>query len=402
MAWFFVLIELANHNGDIRRLLDRGYALRFDSNYLVIRDIPYLDTNKGLRWGAIVTKLEFADKVHVKQDDHQIYFAGDVPHEADGRAIPNLAGGPVSVPLEKTDIVVQRSFSNKPPNGFPDFFDKVEHYVALISGPAQSLYPSATPLNFKVDHDVMGDSVFLYSDTLTSRALIGDLAARFKDQVVAIIGLGGTGSYVLDFMAKTSVKEVRGFDGDLFHVHNAYRSPGRLLDTDLKQAKADMYRDRYANFRKGLRLEAKFIDRGSADDLAGVTFAFVCVDKGSARGEIFDLLTDLKIPFVDVGMGLEREHGGLAGMLRATVYQPDTIEELRAQNLAETSDQPGDEYRTNVQISELNAINAALAVLLFKQHCGFYADGNSTYHLLMDITFPKIFLAPDRDDDLAS
>jgi tRNA A37 threonylcarbamoyladenosine dehydratase len=50
---------------------------------------------------------------------------------------------------------------------------------------------------------VAGDSVFKLHDTLTSRAEIGDLAAVFKDEVVAIIGLGGTGSYLLDFMAKT-------------------------------------------------------------------------------------------------------------------------------------------------------------------------------------------------------
>jgi hypothetical protein len=38
-----VLIELASHNDDIRRLLEKGYALRVDGTYLVVRDIPYLD-----------------------------------------------------------------------------------------------------------------------------------------------------------------------------------------------------------------------------------------------------------------------------------------------------------------------------------------------------------------------
>ena len=39
-----MLIELANHNDDIRRLLDKGFALRYDSEYLVVRDIPYSTT----------------------------------------------------------------------------------------------------------------------------------------------------------------------------------------------------------------------------------------------------------------------------------------------------------------------------------------------------------------------
>ena len=45
---------------------------------------------------------------------------------------------------------------------------------------------------------------------------------------MAVIGLGGTGAYVLDFFVKTPVREIRAFDLDAFHVHNAFRSPGRL------------------------------------------------------------------------------------------------------------------------------------------------------------------------------
>jgi tRNA A37 threonylcarbamoyladenosine dehydratase len=39
-----------------------------------------------------------------------------------------------------------------------------------------------------------------------------DLAAKFKDEVVAIIGLGGTGAYLLDFLVKTLVREIRAYD----------------------------------------------------------------------------------------------------------------------------------------------------------------------------------------------
>ena len=33
-----------------------------------------------------------------------------------------------------------------------------------------------------------------------------------------------------------------------------------------------------------------------------------------------------------------------------------------------------DEYHQNIQIAELNALNAALAVIRWKKHCGFYHD----------------------------
>ena len=43
---------------------------------------------------------------------------------------------------------------------------------------------------------------------------------------MAIVGLGGTGSYILDFLAKTPVQHIHLFDGDRFLQHNAFRSPG--------------------------------------------------------------------------------------------------------------------------------------------------------------------------------
>lgn len=385
-----MLIELASHNPDLQQLLDKGYALRIDGAHLVVRDIPYLDGAGALQWGALVAKLVFVDRVHVRQDNHQVYFAGGVPHGLDGGPIPNLGGGAHTIALEKTDVVVHRSFSNKPPGGFENFFDKIEHYVTLISGPAISRH-GANPLTFQIDPEVIGKSVFKFHDTLTSHAEIGDLAALFKDEVVAVVGLGGTGAYLLDFMVKAPVKEIRGFDGDFYHVHNAFRSPGELDEADLGKHKAEIYQRRYENFREGLSLSKKYIDRFSAADLQGVTFAFVCVDKGSARAEIFDLLIALRIPFIDCGLGLNRKQGPLAGALRATYYAVEKAAELRAKHLAEEVDDPDDIYRKSVQIAELNALNACLAVIRYKQVRGFYVDEAAIQHLLMEIGSLRLF-----------
>jgi tRNA A37 threonylcarbamoyladenosine dehydratase len=46
---------------------------------------------------------------------------------------------------------------------------------------------------------------------------------------------GGTGSYVLDFVAKTPVKEIHLFDGDIFDQHNAFRAPGAPSGEELEQ-----------------------------------------------------------------------------------------------------------------------------------------------------------------------
>ena len=121
---------LVNHNDDIRRLVEKGYAVAFDSNYMIVRDITYLDAERKLQIGAIVTKLVFIDENHVIQDDHQIFFAGSVPHNLDGTPIPNLGGGATQLALGEAskDVVVQRSFSNKPriAGKFQDFYEKIE------------------------------------------------------------------------------------------------------------------------------------------------------------------------------------------------------------------------------------------------------------------------------------
>ena len=108
--------KLASHNDDLQQLLDKGYAVTFDSNCLVIRDIPYLDDQMEKQIGAIVVKLKFIDNDRFEQDDHQIYFAGPVPFNLDGKPIPNLGGGTHTIELTEAcrDVVVQRSFSNKP------------------------------------------------------------------------------------------------------------------------------------------------------------------------------------------------------------------------------------------------------------------------------------------------
>lgn len=394
--------RLVNHNDDLRRLVGRGYAVGFDTNCLIIRDVPYLDSERQLQTGAIVTKLEFIDENRVKQEDHQIFFAGSHPHDLQGSRIPNLGGGEVQFPLSEVckDVIVQRSFSNKPQKtgAYQDFYEKIESYITLISGPAMELH-GVTPYTFRIMDSDIEDTVFKINDTLTSRAGISDLSTKFKDDVIAVIGLGGTGAYVLDYLVKTPVREIRAFDLDSFYVHNAFRSPGRLKKSELGKLKADVYRVRYENFRTGLSIVPKLIDASSGDDLNGVTFAFVCVDKGAARAGIFDLLLSKGIPFIDVGMGLRKKRGSLSGMLQTTYYSSANGQKVRDKGLAQLADAPDNDYRTNIQIGELNALNACLAVIKFKQIRGFYVEEVQNYHLVFNIGDLKIADESEINED---
>lgn len=394
--------RLVSHNEDLRKLVEKGYAVGFDNNCLIVRDIPYLDEADNLKWGALVAKLEFIDREHVQQTDHQVFFAGTPPHNVDGTPVRNLGGGPTTLSLSEAsaDVVVQRSFSNKPKRTgkYRDFYHKVETYVSLISGPAMERH-GVHPYTFKAAPDTPPDPIFVFQDTLTSRADIGDLRDLFADDVVAVIGLGGTGSYVLDYLVKTPVPEIRGYDRDPYHVHNAFRSPGRTDESELGKSKAEVYAERYQSFRRGLVIEQKFIDASSSAELDGVTFAFVCVDNGPSRAGIFEALIDRGIPFIDVGMGLNRKNQALTGMVRATYYSKEDQERVRDMGLADLTDDPDDLYRENIQIGELNALNAAVAMIRFKQIRGFYVQEAPYYHLLFRVADMGITSASDLNGD---
>lgn len=375
-----MLQKLASHNDDIRRLIERGYALAVDSHYLVIRDIPYLDDKGQLHLGAFVTKLVHKTPELVSQENHQVFFAGSSPYGLDGRPISNIGDNAITLALGEAcqDVVVQRQFSHKlKGNGglrdYGDFFEKVETYTNTISGPAIEKF-KANPYTFREVKSAKIESPFKFQDTLTSRAQITDLAAKFKEEVVAIVGAGGTGGYVLDLLVKTPVKEIRLFDLDLFHVHNAYRSPGTTVEDEFNKPKIDAYQQRYDSFRTGLVTKAKFVDETCAEDFEGVTFVFVCVDKGSSRKGIFDLLISKKIPFIDVGMGLKRKDEKLVGEMRTTYFSGEKGQETQERQLAPINDNPDDIYKTNIQIAELNALNACLAVIRYKQVLGFYSE----------------------------
>ncbi len=115
------------------------------------------------------------------------------------------------------------------PSGFyENYYDKVTQYVTILSGYAQKIEPGVTAKRFRpVAADGDEETVFKYIDTASTRAEIGAVTAKLATvKKIAIVGLGGTGSYVLDLVAKTPVREIHLFDGDDFLQHNAFRSPG--------------------------------------------------------------------------------------------------------------------------------------------------------------------------------
>lgn len=116
---------------------------------------------------------------------------------------------------------------------YRDYHHKMTTYIARICGEAKVIDSSVMAATFPAMPTEEGESVFRYLDTASSRVGIG-LNDRLAGLKIAIVGLGGTGSYVLDLVAKTCVAEIHLFDADVYSQHNAFRSPGAASIEDLQ------------------------------------------------------------------------------------------------------------------------------------------------------------------------
>ena len=364
---------------NIRRLQDEGYEVSFSSGYILVSHIPYLNTTKELKYGILACPIEISGNGVAPPRDHIISFSGEFPCNEDGAEM-----SAIRLRTRRTvigDVICSFDFSNKPPNGYPDFYQKFLRYVEIISAPARSMYPDATAQTFKTVASET-DSVFEYYDTFSSRAHITEISSRLAEQKIAIIGLGGTGSYVLDFVAKTPVREIHLFDDDSFLQHNAFRSPGAasLATINEQLAKVDYLARCYSNMHRGVVPHKQRISDNAETLLAGMSFVFICMDSGPHKKLILDALFSMHIPFVDCGMGVEQRSsdGALFGTVRTTLYAGLSNRHEVEKHVSFSS--PGQDavYNQNIQIVELNALNAALAVIQWKSTSRFYIRSAST------------------------
>jgi hypothetical protein len=253
-------------------------------------------------------------------------------------------------------------------------------YAALFSGPAAQLQPDATARVFRTP-EAEENSVFNYTETASDRAGIGALSERLAGERVALVGVGGTGSYVLDFVAKTPVREIRLIDGDEFLQHNAFRAPGAPALDELRAAprKVDYFKSIYSRMHRGIVAHAVALTAQNLHLLDGITFAFLCMDAGESKRLAVEKLEALGVPFVDVGMGLELVDGSLGGILRTTVSTPERRDHFRS-HVSFAGDGPANIYSSNIQVADLNALNAVMAVIKWKKLRGFYRDLEREHH----------------------
>ncbi len=370
-----------NLNPDLKRLQDEGYELEIREGCAIIWNVPYLDSNLVVQHGVLVSPLHMAGDTVTYNGNHVIYFQGTMPYRADGTS---LAGAMLHQSTGNifAGVQVDMSFSNKPAGGYTDYYHKFTRYIEILSAEAQAVDPTATAATFRRIVTDETDSVFCYEDTNASRAAIMDVTDKFKGLRIGIVGTGGTGSYILDQVAKTPVAEIHLFDGDTFQQHNAFRAPGAPTKESLvaQPYKSDYLQGIYGNMHRHIVSHPQFLDEYNVSQLEDLDFVFLSMDSGPAKKVIIDYLCAQRIGFIDTGIDVQRSANGLLGTVRVTLCV-DGAREAVDQHVSFAQAEHG-LYQSNIQTADLNSLCGLLAVMRWKQRMGFYADHKAALNLV--------------------
>jgi len=192
--------------------------------------------------------------------------------------------------------------------------------------------------------------------------------------------------------AWTPIREIHLYDGDQLATHNAFRSPGAVSVDELNDTpfKVDYYAARYTPLRHGVHPHAVHVIADNVDELVDMDFVFIAMGASPDKRVIIDTLTDAEVPFIDAGIGVRKDSGGLAGLLRVTTSFPGRRDHIDVGQLISYELGDGGEYETNMQVAELNALTAVLAVIAFKKRFGFYSDAEGELHFLYRIDANEI------------
>lgn len=378
--------QLINRSWDLQKLQNEGYELEIKSGFLLVKGIPYVNSHREVKRGTLVVKLVLAGDKTAKPDDHVAYFAGDHPCNADGTEIAGIKHASDTRSIAD-GVTIDHSFSAKPKphDQYPDYYAKIATYARLLSGPAQLIDPDARAQTFKVvaeaSEPAQRDSPFNYIDSASSRAEIDMVTAKLKKvRRLALVGLGGTGSYVLDLLAKTPVWEIHLYDKDPFLQHNAFRAPGApsIGEFETLLSKSTWFKNIYAKMHSGIVDHPVYIDASNVEELRGMDFVFLCIDDGDSKNLIVEKLEAFGVAFIDVGLGVRLDGDMLAGAVRVTTSTPEKRDHFR--DRVGFEELGNNEYNRNIQIADLNALNAAFAVIKWKKLFGFYVDMKGEHH----------------------
>lgn len=367
---------------DLTRLVEESYDIEVRGANLLVHHVPFVNASGSVEYGILVSELSTNGERTIRPGRHEMWLVGGVPYDHMGRRVSVVNS---EVPTDfGPGLVASCSMSAKVHNQPPEnYYDKVVNYVSILSHYARGIDATAKHTEFPVRESTAEESVFRYHDSFTSRAGLSAVTAKLSIATVAIVGLGGTGSYVLDLITKTPVEEIHLFDDDVLFAHNAFRAPGAASLEELKvePRKVDYFVSKYDAIRRNIFPHRVKLGAHNVNELSNMSFVFLALDSGPQKKVIVDFLISANIPFVDSSMGMQRKENTLRGQMQVTTGKSEHYGHIgRRISFADVN---ADEYDWNIQTADLNMMNAALAVIKWKKMLGYYADErqelNSSY-----------------------
>ena len=374
---------LISHSPDLSRLFDEGYVLYIRDGTLIVEDIPY-GSNGVVKKGTLVCAIEDDTTRTHPPSDHMVWWSGEEPDAS----LMGLRQSPICDRQQKliagVEVNLRLSIKKRRDDGtwenYSDYFDKITAYADFLTRTAKSIDPCADARSGRVVQLEKTESVFMYRDGTAAVRGLARVNEKVENEVVAIVGGGGTGSYILDFVCRTPVAEIRIFDHDIVKAHNGYRYPGAMSADDVKRRrkKVDYLAEEYGRFRRRI---IPFVEAVTGDlplAISTATFVFLAIDEPREKKGIVSALLDCGIPFIHVGMGVNSrgpDGDELQALAAVTLMAPEDGWDLESAGKHISFADPEDRgvYGTDAQIVELNAMNAALAVIQWKKYRGIYA-----------------------------
>lgn len=382
-------------NPHIQRLVDEGYTIEFiDEKYILVENVPYVSASREICRAAVISVYHEKDGVaHI--GNHDVWFTGSIPCTERGESLESVMVAGNKPQLVAGRQAIHLSYKSERPETLSDIYNKLTHYIRKLQGYANAIDPTASARSNGSVSTRQAPSVFLYPNLAIAREGLDGYENKLKLPRVAIVGLGGSGSYILDVLAKTPVGEIHLYDGDTVDPAVGHRVPGAMSIEDVYSGakKTDYLRDVYGRMRTGIESHPYPITEGNVHELDGNNFVFIAVDHGPSRAIVARHLAQRGIPFVDVGMGIDKitEDTKLIGRVRITSIGDASRARVEELPVADDED---DAVYNNIQIAELNALNAMIAVIVFKQKIGFYAEELPVSALRYVIAWQRLLHSP--------
>src|SRR5579863_7153974 len=84
--------KLVNLNTDLSRLRADGLDISIGkSKHLFVRNVPYVNGSRQIKFGFIASVLDLAGETTVAPESHVIFFVGDPPCDEHGTVLPGVS-----------------------------------------------------------------------------------------------------------------------------------------------------------------------------------------------------------------------------------------------------------------------------------------------------------------------